>query len=79
VHWPPARLPACRLAEPVVVASREEFWGCFSWVDLGQEAAAALGATARQPALSDAAFAERQAQCRRALAQLGARPLDWSA
>lgn len=64
-----------RLAEPIMVASREEFWGCFSWVDLGEEAAASLGATALQSALSDAAFAERQALCRRALEQLGARSL----
>lgn len=60
------------LAAPLAVSTQEEFWGCFSWVDLpidGIESVEAL-LKAGTPALSDAAFAEKQATCREALAAL---------
>ncbi len=79
-------LRAVRLPQPLELASREDFWGCFSWLDLAAApegssadqqrqfaeaaAATAAAAAAATPALGDAAFAERQALCRRQLAQL---------
>ncbi|KAL4443498.1 hypothetical protein ABPG75_011235 [Micractinium tetrahymenae] len=80
-------LRAVRLLQPLELAPRDDFWGCFSWLDLaaapegsGAEqqrqaqqvaVAAAAAAAAGTPALGDAAFAELQALCRRQLAQLG--------
>ncbi|KAL4447379.1 hypothetical protein ABPG77_007412 [Micractinium sp. CCAP 211/92] len=79
-------LRAVRLPQPLELASRADFWGCFSWLDLAAApegstaeqqqqlaeaaAATAAAAAAATPALGDAAFAERQALCRRQLAQL---------
>lgn len=60
--------------------TEESFWGCFSWVDLP-----ALGALPSDeaelrrlatPALSDEAFAERQAECRRQLSQIDVQELQ---
>lgn len=78
LRWRPTQpitvleLRARALAAPLTVPSQEEFWGCFSWVDLPGEGAGSLEAMAQAgtPALSDAAFAERQATCREALATL---------
>jgi hypothetical protein len=63
---------AYRLAPPLALEPRDDFWGCFSWVPLGDAAQLGLGEVAGggPPALDAAAFAERQALCRRQLGQL---------
>lgn len=69
-------LRAYRLHSPLVLPAEDHFWGCFSWVGLGNPqplaAAAQQGqlAAAGAPALQDAAFAAKQQLCRRQLAQL---------
>lgn len=67
-------LRAAPLRAPLQLAPQEGFFGCFSWVDLSSaaaaEGAAEAAAAVGQPALGDAAFAERQAEARRRLAQL---------
>lgn len=80
-------LRAARLPQPLELLPREDFWGCFSWLDLAAapkgssteeqrqlaeaaSSAAKAAAAAAAPALDDATFAERQALCRRQLAQL---------
>lgn len=67
-------LRAAPLATPLRLAPQEDFFGCFSWVDLSAAAAAGgmaeAAAVAGPPALGDAEFAERQAAARRALGQL---------
>lgn len=82
---PPVLPPRChRLAEPLLVPTGEDLWGCFSWLDLGQRAAsgtsgqqplpgaAQLLATpgALVPALGDVEFATKQALLRDRLAGL---------
>lgn len=73
-------LRARRLAAPLLTPPREEFFGCFSWVQ-GLEApapgqqqqqltAAALAAAPGEPALGDAAWAQRQRLCRQQLGRL---------
>ncbi len=79
-------LRASRLELPLLTPPREEFFGCFSWCDLGsthmgspaadpqqqQQAwtAAALAAAPGTLALDDAAWAQRQQLCRQQLAKL---------
>lgn len=68
-------LRAAPLRAPLQLAPQEDFFGCFSWVDLSSAAAAETGAAEAAaavgpPALGDAAFAEQQAEARRRLAQL---------
>jgi hypothetical protein len=78
LRWRPTQpltvleLRARALAVPLTVATQEDFWGCFSWVDLPGEGLQSLDSLleAGTPALSDAAFAEKQATCRSALATL---------
>lgn len=66
-------LRAYQLAQPLTVASRPEYFGCFSFVELS-DSAGAPGGKQRQvlatPALSDADFEARQAQLRRRLATI---------
>lgn len=77
-------LRARRLEAPLVMPPRDEFFGCFSWCDLGgspgtaggpskqqQEwSAAGLAAAPGALALDDAAWAQRQQLCRQQLAKL---------
>lgn len=73
-------LRASRLAAPLLTPPREEFFGCFSWVQglegaTGEQqqqqlTAAALVAAPGTPALDDAAWAQRQRLCRQQLGQL---------
>lgn len=58
----------------VTVPAKDEYWGCFSWVDIDvtttttiQEIEQTCGAV---PALSDAEFAEKQRICRQGLKTL---------
>jgi len=66
-----------RLEPPLALAVHESFWGCFSWVDIGPEAAAEAAQRWQHsaPALSDGEFAAKQAALRRALAGMEAVPL----
>ena len=63
-RWRPAQplhllvLRAYRLREPLSIPARHEYAGCTSWVDL-RDVPADLAELAAEPALSDAAFAER--------------------
>jgi hypothetical protein len=76
-------LRAYRLNQPFVLPTREEFWGCFSWLELGswadllpagvaaaREDERAQLAAVGQPALDDAAFASRQQLCQQQLGRL---------
>lgn len=64
-------LRAYTLPRPLQLPTREELWGCFSWVDLAEDLPPGgeilQGAV---PALSDADFAARQAHLRQQLAGL---------
>lgn len=70
----PFFLPSFRRLElPVVMETREELWGCFSWVDIDAPQGIRCLETLKQagiPALDEAAFAERQRLCREGLAKL---------
>ena len=70
-------LRARRLRPPVALPARDHFWGCFSWADVGERAAAEGAARWPHgaPALPDAAFADKQAVLRRALRGVQAEPL----
>lgn len=63
---------AYRLAQPLLLEPRDEFWGCFSWVLLEEAAQQGLeeAPSGGPPALDDDAFAERQELCRQQLSQL---------
>jgi hypothetical protein len=72
------------LQPPVELPVREEFWGCFSWLELSAGDGDALPVSREDtaaaqwravPALSDVEFSERQALLRSALAGLDAEPL----
>lgn len=73
-------LRAYRLHDPVVLTQQDNFWGCFSWLDLPNSCL--RHATKDQilgqmsPALSDAAFAERQLECRDILTAIEAHELQ---
>lgn len=64
-------LRAYRLHTPIALPAQDDYWGCFSWLDLGgcQQLPGQLAA-AGVPALSDAAFEAKQQLCRRQLALL---------
>ncbi|KAK9846560.1 hypothetical protein WJX81_006598 [Elliptochloris bilobata] len=70
-------LRARRLRPPLALPARDEFWGCFSWVNIGAEAAkqAAHGWQHGTPALPDDVFLEKQAALRRALRSMQVEPL----
>ncbi len=70
-------LRARRLEPGLALPARDEFWGCFSWVDVGAAAAAeARDRWARgAPALPDDVFASRQVALRGALAGMDAQVL----
>lgn len=63
-------LRAWALQAPLVLQTREELFGCFSWVALSDADVAARAEWRATPALSDAAFAARAAALRAALAGL---------
>lgn len=75
-----------RLRQPLILPSREEYWGCFSWVDLDQQGGQVAGVAALlagqeagglEAALDDAAFGQRQALLRERLEGLdGVEALD---
>lgn len=52
-----------QLAEPLIMPQSESFYGCFSWVDLGEVS----NDLAAEPVLPAARFAEMQADLRNAL------------
>ncbi|KAF8066230.1 hypothetical protein HT031_002553 [Scenedesmus sp. PABB004] len=69
-------LRAAVLAPTLQLPAREEYFGCFSWLQLAPDELAAAGDEWRlTPALSDGAFADRQRQLRDALAGLDVAPL----
>jgi hypothetical protein len=89
LRWKPTQpltileLRAYTLRTPLIVASREEFWGCFSWVDfLDTDFSNIQQAFAEKsfkelvaegymvPALDDTSFAEKQKICRDGLSKL---------
>ncbi|KAJ9522998.1 hypothetical protein QJQ45_023834 [Haematococcus lacustris] len=64
-------------AQPLQLQVRPEFFGCFSFLDLGPGLAdGALAQPGALPALNDWEFAERQAALRQRLAGLDIAPLD---
>ena len=71
-------LRARRLRPPLALPARDDFWGCFSWVDVGASAAADAAERWRHgtPAVPGEEFAEKQAALRRALRGLEAEPLE---
>lgn len=73
-------LRARRLRPPLALPARDDFWGCFSWVDVGARAAAEAAERWRHgtPAVPDEDFAAKQAALRRALRGMEAEPLGLS-
>ena len=65
---------AHRLTDPLILPAREDWWGCFSWVDLGGPELLAsvppLLESVGAPALQDLEFAVAQRLCRQQLAGL---------
>ena len=59
-----------RLREAMLLPSRDEYWGCFSWVQLEAAGPAAQLKERAVPALDDDAFAARQRELRGRLAEL---------
>lgn len=59
-----------RLRTPLLVPSREEYFGCFSWVDVAGSFEAAAVLDGSSPALSHSEFGERQALLRSRLADI---------
>jgi len=91
LRWKPTQpltvfeLRAYKLVKPLVVSAREEFWGCFSWVNFEKDGVhdsfsesfkegVSFKDLANQgfmtPALDDDGFAEKQRLCREELSQL---------
>lgn len=60
----------CRLSHPVVSDLQDEFWGCFSWVDVPVRGSFEELIAAATPVLDNAAFAMKQQQCREGLQSL---------
>ena len=58
----------CRLTEPVIVDPQEEFWGCFSWVDVPVPAPLDALAAEAVAVLAADAFVAKQRLCRERLA-----------
>jgi hypothetical protein len=79
LRWKPTQpltvleLRAYTLVKPLVVTAREEFWGCFSWIDFedgGDSFKEMMNQGYMAPALDDDSFAEKQRVCREGLSQV---------
>ncbi|KAL4533044.1 hypothetical protein Ndes2526A_g08500 [Nannochloris sp. 'desiccata'] len=91
LRWKPTQpltvleLRAYKLTKPLVVAAREKFWGCFSWIDLDDDGTREFSSDFPRegksfkdlvnqghmtPALDDDRFVEKQRLCREGLSQL---------
>jgi hypothetical protein len=89
LRWKPTQpltvleLRAYKLAKPLVIATREEFWGCFSWVDFKggdfpteffENNPKSFEELVKEgymtPAIDSSSFAEKQRVCRDGLSHL---------
>jgi hypothetical protein len=90
LRWKPTQpltvleLRAFKLVKPLVIPTREEYWGCFSWVDVQldcgdfEEKILPTGKSLDElvkegyliPAIDDISFAEKQKLCRDGLSTL---------
>jgi hypothetical protein len=84
LRWRPAQpltlleVRGFTLRAPAKVPSKEEYWGCFSWVDVeGLPAGVEMVMEDAEPGLSDVEFTERQAVLRGRLAGIEAVPLEY--